>query len=175
MCRICISAGLCLFIFPVARYYVDEYRATKDFPVLAGFKSGLELSRFGMSKRIKIINEELQVSFDTSLYSGFSLKYFPDNWEGYEGVRLDINNPNDFTLSLTCRIHDQFHNHFYTDRFNGQFVLEPGVQSVKIDLLIVKNSPRTREMDLSRVGSLGCFTTSLTSPVTISIREIALY
>ena len=160
--------------YPVGISLVDEYQARRQFPVLAGFDSGLELGRFGNSPRLKLTDHGLQVNFGTEQYSGFALKYFPGDWRGFHYLNIDIQNPGDDEVFLTCRIHDQHHNQAYDDRYNGRFRVIPGMQTIKIDLNAVRSAPRTRTMDMERIGGLGCFTVRLPAPRILIIRKIAL-
>ena len=172
--RLAVIAYLLFRAYPLALDLVDEYRARAQFPVLADFTSSLQLDRFGGGAGLKITAGGMQVSFGTTKYSGFSLKYFPRDWRGYAHVRIELNNPGPDEIDLTCRIHDELHNQSYDDRFNRRFAIQPGAQAIMISLAEVENSPRTRKMDLGRIGGLGCFTVSRAIPAQLVISSIAL-
>lgn len=172
--RLAVISYLLLRAYPVGVSLVDEYRAYRQFPVLADFGSPLELDRFGGAHGLKFTDEGMEVSFGTEKYSGFSLKYFRRDWSGYHDLNIEIQNPEDTDVYLTCRIHDQHHNQSYQDRYNRRFRVIPGAQRIKIDLDAVRAAPRTRTMDMEKIGGLGCFTVSLATPVTLIIRKIAL-
>ena len=172
--RLAVFSYLLIRAYPLGVSLVDEYRARSRFPVLADFASTLELGRFGGDSRLKLTDKGMEVRFTTAIYSGFSLKYFPRDWSGYHYLDIEILNPNDVEVYLTCRIHDQHHNQSYNDRYNRRFRVTPGLQLIKIDLDTVKSAPRTRTMDMEKIGGLGCFTISLPAPITLIIRKIAL-
>jgi VanZ family protein len=172
--RLVVILYLVFRAYPVAISLVDEYQARRDFPVLAGFQSKLELGRFSGGSRLKLTDEGLQVDFSTKQYSGFSLKYFPGDWSGYHMLNIDIRNPGNESVYLTCRIHDEHHNQAYGDRYNRRFIITPGDQTIKIDLEQVRSAPSARTMDMKKIGGLGCFTVSLVAPVQLIIRKIYL-
>lgn len=172
--RLAVWSYLIFRAYPLGISLVDEYQARRQFPVLAGFASRQELGRFGNSSRLNLTDQGLRVNFGTEHYSGFALKYFPDDWSGYHVLNIDIRNPGSDSVYLTCRIHDQHHDQSYADRYNRTFTVTPGEQTLAIDLVEVKASPRTRTMDMKNIGGLGCFTVSLSAPVNLIIRKIAL-
>lgn len=172
--RLTVLATLLATLYPLAVSLVDEYRARRQFPVLARFESRLELGRLGGGAALQFTGDGVSVRFGTERYSGFSLKYFPRNWAGYRYLDIEIRNPGTDAVDLTCRIHDQFHDQSYEDRYNRRFTLEPGPQTIRVDLQEVAASPRTRTMDMRMIGGLGCFTISLPSPVTLILRKIVL-
>ena len=174
MLRLVVFTYLLARAFPVGISLVDEYRAERDFPILAGFESSLELERFTGGNRLKLMQEGLQVSFGTEQYSGFSLKYFPADWTGYHVLKLDVLNPGKDGFYLTCRIHDQHHDQSYQDRYNRWFTIYPGKHTLEINLEDVRTAPLSREMDMKKIGGLGCFTVKLPVPRVVIIRKIVL-
>lgn len=174
MLRLTVFAYLLARAYPLGVSLVDEYRAYRNFPVLAGFESRLELGRFTGGNRLKLTQEGLQVSFGTEKYSGFSLTYFPSNWTRYHVLKIDIRNPGEDDLYLTCRIDDQHHDQSYHDRFNRRFTISPGNYTLEINLEEVRVAPWNREMDMKKISGLGCFTTRLPAPRVLIIKKIAL-
>ena len=172
--RLTIILYLLFRAYPVAVSLVDEYQARRDFPVLADFESRLELGRFTGGSRLKLTDAGLLVKFGTEQYSGFSLKYFPGDWSGYHMLDIDIRNPGNENVNLTCRIHDEHHNQAYSDRYNRRFIISPGEQTIKIDLEQVRTAPSARTMDMKEIGGLGCFTVSRAAPAQLIIRKIYL-
>ena len=172
--RLVLFTYLLVRVYPVGISLVDEYQARREFPVLAGFESSLELGRFGGGSRLKLTDGGMEVRFTTEKYSGFSLKYFPRDWRGFHDLDIKIQNPEDTDVYLTCRIHDQHHDQSYDDRYNRSFRIIPGGQTIKIDLGAVRTAPRTRTMDMEKIGGFGCFTVRLPAPRILIINKIAL-
>ena len=95
-----------------------------------------------------------RVGMDTSLYSGITLVHFPRNWRGYRILVLEVFNPSPEGLEVTCRIHDRQHEEGeqrHEDRFNKNFHLRPGWNSIRIDLGEVTRAPVGRTMDLGEI------------------------
>jgi len=170
--------------WPLLAAGVDEYRASRDFPLLAGFETRWELSRWSGKARHSIVHVPasqghgaLGVDLDTTTYSGVALDYFPQDWSGYGYLSLEVFNPDDTPIRLTCRIHDQRHSEgsqHYHDRFNRRFTIAPGWHTIRIDLNQVAQAPRDRTMDLRRIRNLGIFATRLPHPRRIYLDEVQL-
>jgi hypothetical protein len=159
---------------PLVSSLLDESQARRDFPVLANFSSELQLGRFGSGDNIKITDQGLEISLTTDRYSGFSLNDFPRDWSGYKGVKLSLINHEPNNILFTCRIHDWGHHQDYEDRFNKLYTVLPGEFIIEINLEDVRNAPKGRNMDLTIIGGLICFTSDLVEPQTITLKEISL-
>ena len=156
---------------PVVYAAVDEYRAAKEFPVLADFESPLELSRWDGGAPFTISTQQarhgkkaLKIELTTELYSGVSLVYLPSDWSGYQTLHFNVFNPDTNSLSMTCRIHDKKHSkseQLYSDRFNKHFSLQTGWNHIVINLDEVRNAPQDREMDMQQIDNFAIFATRL--------------
>ncbi len=175
-------------IFPVSKVLIDDVIALRQFPLLAGFETPLEGSRWsGSAKRDvdKTIffsgKASLRLKLTTQRYSGIGLKDFPRDWSGYSAVSLQVFNPDQQILQLYFRIHDQYHsshenihNNAYRDRFNTSFKLKPGWNHLQISLSKVAHAPRDRLLDLTHVAGMGVFVGKLKKPRTIYLDEVKL-
>ncbi len=181
----CLAITLILVLawnYRVFLYAYDEAVARRDFPVLLDFSSPLQILRLGGNAGFNAVNENkptIRIDFETEKYSGFNLTYMPRDWRGWSMLELDLDldNPAAKSLRLTCRIHDVQHsdgNEEYTDRFNQSFDVSAGHNLIRIDLDEARQAPAGRDLDLSRVGAIGCFTVSLDSARTIYLNSIKL-
>ncbi|MCK5097511.1 MAG: VanZ family protein, partial [Desulfobacteraceae bacterium] len=171
-------------ILPVINLLRDEHNAKIEFPLLSGFESKLELSRwtgdadFILSKEIKNTgNSSLVIELNTSKYSGISLKCFPRNWDLYHILSLKIYNPQNDSLKITCRIHDKKHTEgkqVYTDRFNKTYTLLNGWNTIEINLNYVRNAPLQRKMDIDKINGFGIFVISQKENKTIYLDDVLL-
>ncbi|MBN1142040.1 MAG: hypothetical protein JXB25_09665 [Deltaproteobacteria bacterium] len=170
---------------PGAVSWVDEGVAEAEFPILADFETPFQKSRWTGGARRTIRTEmassgrrSMKVDMDTSTYSGVSLEYFPGDWQGFSTLALEVFNPQDEPLQITCRIHDQRHTRQkvqeYGDRFNKSYVLKKGWNAIRIDLEAVERAPRGRKMELSEIRGLGIFAVRLPEPRTIYIDHVRL-
>jgi len=156
----------------------DEIAARRAFPVLADFSSARQLTRFANPDGLRLKQRDGQhfarVRLGGSDYSGFSLLHFPSDWSGYERLRIEVVNPQSDPLHLTCRIHDSRHNNLYADRYNRDYVLQPGNNVLTVNLADVAAAPETRAMDLSRIQGVICFSRQSDAQRLIFIRMLAL-
>ena len=180
-----VLGGLaCLQLVPVALALTDEYLARRQFPLLAGFESPLETSRWGggaafaRDRRFAENGDySLRIDLQTTTYSGVSLNYFPSNWSDYKYLQFALFNPANKGLKVTCRIHDALHaaNELrYSDRFNRSYSLAPGWNAIRIPLAEVAAAPRTRTMDLHTVEDFSIFAVRLQQPQTLYLDNVRL-
>ena len=162
----------------------DEINARDQFPMLSDFESEIELTRWESGDASISIsnalaysgNNSLKVDFGTEKYSGFALKYFPNDWSKYNNLFLAIYNEGEM-LNITIRIHDHLHTQgeqAYSDRYNQSMVLEKGWNTIDISLENVAKAPKMRRLDLSRVNGLGIFVTEQSAPKTIYLDSVKL-
>lgn len=168
-------------VFPVFRVIADDLVSWQQFPLLSGFETPLEGTRWSGSARRKRTQEvafagqaSLQVRLTTQRYSGIGLKDFPRNWQGYNAVSLEVFNPDPEALQLHLRIHDHAHDNAYSDRYNASFEISPGWNHLMVPLKDVAKAPKTRPFDLTRVTGLGVFVGKLERPRTIYLDDVRL-
>jgi hypothetical protein len=102
----------------------------------------------------------------------------PGNWEGYNYLLINIYNPNKNALKITAKITDYIHDmseQSHNNRYNKGFTLLEGQWNIiKIPLEEVKNSPKTRELQLNNISRFSLFATDLTENKIIYIDSVTL-
>ena len=171
-------------LFPVGKVVVDDLIAWQQFPLLSGFETAFEATRWNGSAKRAIDHKihfsgqsSLRLELSTQRYSGIGLKDFPRNWSAYRLVSLQVFNPDSEPLDMHFRIHDQqhhLHKNAYNDRYNTTFILHPGWNHLQVSLADVAKAPKHRELDLSHVAGLGVFVGKLDKPRTIYLDEVKL-
>lgn len=171
-------------LFPVGKVIVDDVIARRQFPLLSGFETSLEQTRWGGSAKRKIHHDiyfsgssSLQIRLTTQRYSGIGLKDFPQNWSEYRAVSMQVFNPDQQLLQLHFRIHDQHHRkhkNAYGDRYNASFELKPGWNHLQVSLSKVAQAPKERRLDLTRIAGMGVFVGKLDKPRTIYLDDVKL-
>ncbi len=177
-----LAIGLILwFLAPVAKVGLDDLIAWQQFPLLSGFETPLEASRWSGSAFRKLNDQHvfegassLQVRFGTQRYSGIALRDFPRNWQGYSALELKVFSQEDSEFMVYLRVHDLQHNNDYTDRYNTSFKIRPGWNDLTVPLVDVERAPRNRSMDMTRVAGLVLFVGKLTVPRTVYIDDVSL-
>ena len=190
ICFLFHAGIICLALFaawPCIKAVSDEIIAKKQFPLLAGFETPFEKSRFepnsaGLAistQKASTGNRSLKIRLRRQTYSGVSLQYMPRNWKGFSSLNFSVYNPQDHPVRLTVRIHDKKHEkqpaQLLSDRFNRFFPLAPqNWTPVSIPLEDVHNAPLSRGLNLARVQTVGFFTTHPPEPCTLFIDSIRL-
>lgn len=174
---------LLMNLVPFALICLDEYRAHRDFPLLASFENALELKRWGSGKGISrnsIVRHEgkwsAKITLTTEKYSGVSLQHFPRNWSTQKVLTFSVFNPGP-DLPLHYRVHDKLHRgskQQYSNRFNGSTMLTRGWNKIAIPMEDILNGPRDREMDLTQIHGFGVFVIQQTTPRVIYIDDVRL-
>ncbi len=167
---VCWFVAIVLVVYgfiPFGTALADEYRSYRDFPLLAGFESEGELSRWsvGWLGLDMVASPRVQgsyagkITFTTDKYSGLSLQYFPGDWSGRRGLAFSVFNPGQ-EIILHYRVHDYLHRGYrqtYGNRFNGRSVLEPGWNEVVIPMTDIIAGPKDRKMDVTKIRGFGIF------------------
>ncbi len=98
-----------------------------------------------------------RLTFNPVTYPGFHIQEPYPDWRGYSLLSFDIFSDLDTTVSLYFRLHDTHHNKDFKDRYNNQFVIEPGLNQISIPVEDIENAPAGRKMDLTNIRTFGIF------------------
>ena len=177
-------ALIAIQLVPVVIALIDEHVARKQFPLLSGFETPFELTRWTEKERIAIAKNvklegiaSMKVQLTTETYSGVFLKYSPRDWRGFRWLQFSVYNPLNHELNLTCRVHDRKHTggiELYEDRFNRSYSFRNGWTTIRIPLTDIENAPSNRKMDMQQIYGLGIFATRLEIPKLIYIDDVRL-
>lgn len=161
----------------------DELLARTQFPLIAGFESASELSRWDAKNEIVRSKNKathgqysLKVLLLPKGYSGVSAKNFPSNWQGFGFFQFDVWSSKKW-LPVTLRIHDKAHavgTQAYTDRFNRRFKLDKGWNRILVELGDVQRAPKARELDLKKVIGISLFSYNLGTTETLYLDNVLL-
>ena len=175
---------VCVALFPLLTALWDEHQARRQFPLLAGFESSYELSRWLYSRQLQqesqIVrhgHKAARVQLSTAKYSGIALFHFPKDWRGYRQLHFSVYNPLQVPLELNCRIHDTTHKRRYgpyEDRFNTQFSLRPGWNDLSVSLQQVAAAPKGRAMDMANIAGFGLFVVEQKEAIAIFLDHVYL-
>jgi hypothetical protein len=171
-------------LLPFVRVATDDLIAHQQFPLLSGFETPFEVSRWGGNSKRFLETEKtfsgagaLRVELNTSRYSGTGLKHFPADWSGFRRLQFHVYNPESEPFEFHFRIHDQLHRangNRYSDRFNTSLLALPGWSGLEIPLAKVAKAPRGREMDMRKIAGMILFVGKLEKPRTIYLDEVRL-
>jgi hypothetical protein len=183
-----IQAAMVLVILfelaPLARSVWDDWVIHDRFPTLSDMESAFEIERWSGSATLSVdkgISRQgtasLRVDMNTQKFSGATLQFFRRDWRGFNELSFEIFNPDSEPLELTCRVDDADHaisGFDYQDRFNRRLWIHPGWNAIEIAMNDIRDSPRTRSMDLARIRSVMIFAVQLAHERTIYIDAVRL-
>ena len=168
-------------LFPAARVIVDDLVARQQFPLLSGFETDLEQTRWNGSIVRQVTDRvyfqgkrSLRIVLSTQRYAGIGLKDFPRDWRGFREFSMQVYNPDSEPLTLHFRIHDRRHNQDYRDRYNASFDILPGWNHLQVSLADVEHSPEGRLLDLSHIAGMGVFVGKLDRPRIVFLDDVKL-
>ncbi|HQJ10143.1 MAG TPA: hypothetical protein PLF54_14135, partial [Deltaproteobacteria bacterium] len=161
---------------------IDSWEMHRSFPLLNSFETRFEMSRLSGKDNMYMQSSKhavhgvyaLEVQLSPGEYPGIALEELYGDWNGYRTFSFDAYLEGGKPLPITVRINDALHNQDYTDRFNKQFVLTPGANTIVIDLYEVRKAPRKRLMDMSRITDICIFSYRLNEPRTLFLDNFRL-
>jgi hypothetical protein len=179
--RITIALLLVAEAGATATVALQQYRVSQLLPALYDFSqpdpSPFWSGTIAPTDAAGNPQSDLKISLSTAPYSGASLHNFPGDWRGYGQLVISLYNPQDHPLHITLRINDTQHDqgdNDYSDRFNTRLTLSPGLNTFHLDLDRIRNAPAHRTMNMRGIRRLKLFTTDLTEPETVYLRDIRL-
>lgn len=133
------------------------------FPITFGLSDSNITSYYSGKANIDYneITKEINVSFNTDVYSTLKFTDIKKDWTGYEFLSVDLTNLNKEPFRLIFRIHDKHHkfsDYHYLDRYRSRRHINPGRQTININLNQVKNAPINRDMDMQAIEELMLYT-----------------
>jgi hypothetical protein len=149
----------------------DIRQASKQFPVLGDFETGLEAKRWSSGEIAKGIasygENSLRVFLGKGKYVGTTLERSFGDWRGYSAFAFSIYNPDPDPLPITVSIRDE--EHFrrggeYHDRFNKVYPMKQGWNDVSIPIADIENTPSGRKQELNHLSEVVIFTVDPPAP-----------
>jgi VanZ family protein len=98
-----------------------------------------------------------RLQFSLAEYPGLAIEEPYPDWSGHNSFDFIIYSEMDFAAKIGVRIEDSFHNNDYNDRYNGAFMVEPGMNNISISIDKVKKGPSTRNMDMNKIRAIHIF------------------
>ncbi|HEU4780839.1 MAG TPA: hypothetical protein VFS58_13235 [Steroidobacteraceae bacterium] len=150
---------IAIFLAPIVRMTRAYVHRNGQFPVLADFRSRIELYwtlSIGVNRRI--VGNALEVELVADEFPGVSLHEPVPDWRRFKTLIIDVENPDAEPLDLGVRVHDRQHKRTFNDRFNRRFELSGGERrTLRIPLEDIRNGPRQRLMDMAHISDITLF------------------
>jgi hypothetical protein len=151
--------------------------------ILFDFESDGELDRLHWSCRaLYSLSEEhathgstcLRMELYPSGYPGLAPILVEHDWRPYKALVFDLYNPQGKEIEITVRIDDKEKAYEYADRYNKNFRLGPGANSVEISLGSLITSGTERNLDLKNIYRFLFFMVSPPEKATVHVDYIRL-
>jgi VanZ family protein len=95
---------------------------------------------------------------EATRYAGITIEEPWPDWSMYSAVQIELVNPNEVPAKLTLRIDDRAHNNRQVDRLNMPLSVAPKTRELfTVPMATVRDAPRDRDMDLTRIAKLILF------------------
>lgn len=94
-------------------------------------------------------------------YPGFVFREPHADWSGYSAIEIDVLFSGRQPMRFEFRAHDIGHGIDYEDRFNREFFMMPGFQTIRFTMHEIQQTRSGRQLDLSQIERFSFFTTAM--------------
>lgn len=98
-----------------------------------------------------------RLTFLDAPWPGFTLREPWPDWSGYHALRFQVWSELDGPVEIVLRIDDTHRRRQHSDRFNGSFIVTPGLNDFTVPLSTIAGGPRDRALDLGDISQLILF------------------
>jgi len=98
---------------------------------------------------------------------------YPD-WSGYETLRFQVWSELEAPVEIVLRVDDTHRDRPHRDRFNGSFIVTPGVNDFTVPLETIARGPRERTLDVGDISQLILFSRRPDEPFELYFSEFWL-
>jgi VanZ family protein len=170
---------LALALAPLAGigwYYAQRAAA---FPVLADFTQSWQRPFLNLGRsELQVVHapggwremEGKKVSRLTFLdapWPGVTMREPYPDWSRYQVLRFEVWSDLEAPVELVLRVDDTHRQRAHADRFNGSFIVTPGLNDFSVPLETIAAGPRERRLDLTDVSQVIVFSRRPGEPFTL--------
>ncbi len=98
--------------------------------------------------------EVLRVKTQLGDYPRIKIEEPSPNWNGFGHLAFNVYSAEPNAFPIEIKISDYRHDEHYTDRYNREFILQPGANKILIPLGEVRQAPLRREMDMADIHAV---------------------
>lgn len=97
--------------------------------------------------------------WQTGWYTGLVINEPTPDWTAWHVLEVDLENTDVTPLPVVVRVDDRRRGHWFRDRYNGRFVIEPGARdTLRIPLDEIRHAPEGRTMEMDGIRGVAVFT-----------------
>jgi hypothetical protein len=132
------SAGWQRPFLSVARSELERVRAPAAWPDQAG-------------RRVALL------TFRDAPWPGVTVREPWPDWSGFENLRFQVWSELEAPVEIVLRVDDGHRERPHSDRYNGSFIITPGLNDFTVPLQTIARGPRQREMDMADISQFILF------------------
>lgn len=97
--------------------------------------------------------------WQTGWYTGLVINEPVPDWTAWRVLEVELENPDETPLPVVVRVDDRRRGHWFRDRYNGRFMIEPGARNtLRIPLDEIRHAPDGRTMEMDGIRGVAIFT-----------------
>jgi hypothetical protein len=120
-------------------------------PFLSVGRSELAVVRAPAGWSEKTGSNVARLTFLDAPWPGFTVREPYPDWSGYETLRFQVWSDMDSPVEIVLRVDDTRRDRPHSDRFNGSFIVTPGLNDFAVPLATIASGPRDRTLDLADI------------------------
>lgn len=156
--------ALGLAVMPLAGVAWSYSKRSAAFPVLADLAEGWqrpfinvgrsELARVPAPRgwEQKAGQRVARLTFLDAPWPGFTVREPYPDWSSYEALRFQVWSELEAPVEVVLRVDDTHRDRPHRDRFNGSFIVTPGLNDFTVPLSTIAQGPRDRQLDVSDIS-----------------------
>jgi len=98
-----------------------------------------------------------RLTFFDAPWPGFTVREPYPDWSGYDVLRFQVWSDNDAPMEIVLRVDDTRRDRPHSDRFNGSFIVTPGLNDFTVPLATIASGPRDRKLELADISQFVLF------------------
>lgn len=115
-----------------------------------------------------------RVTFLDAPWPGFTVREPYPDWSGFDALRFQVWSELDAPVEIVLRVDDTHRARAHRDRFNGSFIVTPGLNDFTVPLQTIARGPRDRELDLTDIRQFIVFSRRPEEPFELYFSSIWL-
>lgn len=115
-----------------------------------------------------------RVTFLDAPWPGITVREPYPDWSGYEALRFQVWSGLETPVEIVLRVDDTHRDRPHSDRFNGSFIVTPGVNDFTVSLATIARGPRERQLDISDISQLILFSRRPDEPFDLYFSQLWL-
>lgn len=136
---------------------VADFTRSWQRPFLSLGRSELERVRAPDGWREMEGRQVSRLTFLDAPWPGITVREPWPDWSGYGMLEFQVWSELDQPVELVLRVDDTHRERAHADRFNGSFIVVPGLNDFSVPLETIASGPRDRELDLRHVSQFVLF------------------